>query len=212
MRDEIVQGRLTPGVRLGEAELATRCQVSRVPLREAFRILAGDGLVELSLHRGAFVRPLSDTELKELFGVRAAIESYAAATLAKQPDRTVILALRGLVSAMRATVSGADMVAYQALAAEFHERFVEAAGNALLTATYGQIRQRLRRYQAAMSRVPHLPRTSIAEHAAILDAVTKGDAAKASALSVAHLESLVRQFAAGPAQGAAGRLKGRRSA
>ena len=67
----------------------------------------------------------------------------------------------------------------------------------MLAATYGQIRQRLRRYQAAMSRVPHLPRTSIAEHAAILDAIAESDAAKASALSIEHLESLVRQFSGG---------------
>lgn len=188
--------------------------MSRVPLREAFRILALEGLVELSLHRGAAVRPLSDTELQELFGVRTAIESYAAATLAARPDKPALAALRKLVSAMRAAVAAGDTTTYQRLAAAFHERFVEAAGNALLAATYAQIRQRLRRYQAAMSRVPQLPSTSIAEHAAILDAIAKGDAAKASALSVAHLESLVRQFggAAQPAQPIARRTAARKRA
>jgi DNA-binding GntR family transcriptional regulator len=69
-----VQSRLAPGARLVEAELALAYGVSRVPLREAFRILATEGLVDLSLHRGATVRPLSGTELQELFGVRMAIE------------------------------------------------------------------------------------------------------------------------------------------
>ena len=78
-----MQGRLAPGARLVEAELALSCGVSRVPLREAFRILTTEGLVDLSLHRGATVRPLSETELQELFGVRMAIESFAAATLAR---------------------------------------------------------------------------------------------------------------------------------
>lgn len=197
LREEIVQGRLTPGARLVEAELALSCGVSRVPLREAFRILATEGLVDLSLHRGATVRPLSETELQELFGVRMAIESFAAATLARRGDRAALVRLRKLVRGMRASISAGDTCAYHELAASFHECFVEAAGNALLAATYGQIRQRLRRYQAAMSRVPHLPRTSIAEHAAILDAIAESDSAKASALSVEHLESLVRQFSGG---------------
>ena len=192
-----MEGRLAPGARLVEAELALSCGVSRVPLREAFRILATEGLVDLSLHRGATVRPLSETELQELFGVRMAIESFAAATLARRGDRAALARLRKLVRDMRASISAGDTGAYHQLAASFHECFVEAAGNALLAATYGQIRQRLRRYQAAMSRVPHLPRTSIAEHAAILDAIAESDAAKASALSVEHLESLVRQFSDG---------------
>lgn len=189
-----MQGRRAPGTRLVEAELAAAFDVSRVPLREAFRILTLEGLVDLTLHRGATVRPLSDTELQELFGVRMAIETHAAATLARRRDRDALARLRRHVMGMRAAVAAGDIATYQRLAAEFHETFVEAAGNALLTATYGQIRLRLRRYQAAMTRLPHLPKTSIAEHAAILDAIAKGDAAKASALSVAHLESLVRQF------------------
>lgn len=194
LRDEIVQGRLAPGARMIEAELAAACGVSRVPLREAFRILALEGLIDLSLHRGATVRPLSDTELRELFGVRTAIESYAASVLAQRRDKVALAALRKLVTGMRAAVVAGDTGTYQGLAAAFHETFVEAAGNALLAATYRRIRQRLRRYQVAMSRVPHLPRTSIAEHEAILVAIAKGEAAQASALSVAHLESLVRQF------------------
>lgn len=194
LREEIVEGRLAPGARLVEAELATSCEVSRVPLREAFRILALEGLIDLSLHRGAAVRPLSDTELQELFGVRMAIESFAAAMLARHRDKAMLASLCGLVAEMRAAIAAGDFATYQRLAAAFHEAFVHAAGNRLLAATYGQIRQRLRRYQAAMSRVPHLPATSIAEHAAILDAIAQGDPTKASALSIEHLESLMRQF------------------
>ena len=133
-----MQGRLAPGARLVEAELALSCGVSRVPLREAFRILATEGLVDLSLHRGATVRPLSETELQELFGVRMAIESFAAATLARRGDSAALARLRKLVRDMRASISAGDTGAYHQLAASFHECFVEAAGNALLTATYGR--------------------------------------------------------------------------
>jgi len=192
LRQEIVQGRLAPGERLTESELAARAGVSRVPLREAFRILAAEGLIEISLHRGAMVRPLCATEMRELFGVRAAIETHAAAEAARRP--AVGQALEGLVAQMRLVVAAGEMDAYARLAARFHEELVEAGGNRLLAGMYAQIRTRLSRYQAAMAQLPHLPETSIAEHAAIAAAITAGDGSQAAALARAHLDGLVAQL------------------
>ena len=186
-----------------------RSGTSRVPLREAFRILAQEGLLDLSPHRGASVRPLSDRELRELFGVRAAIEAFAASVAARHRQAEVIAGLRDLVRRMREVVSQDEMAAYGRLAAEFHEALVAAGDNAILAGTYAQIRARLRRYQSAMSRVPHLPQTSIAEHDAIIIAIEAGDAAAAMALTNAHLESLVGQFAALPPPSKPRKTKGR---
>jgi DNA-binding GntR family transcriptional regulator len=192
LREEILEERMAPGSRLVESELAACCGVSRVPLREAFRILAQEGLIELSQHKGATVRPLSETELRELFGVRSAIEAFAAAAAARNPASAVPLAV--LVEQMREAVSGSDVSSYRHLAATFHEALVAAGGNELLAGMYSQIRVRLRRYQAAMTRIPHLPGTSIAEHDAIVAAIAAGDGARASALATAHLDSLVSQL------------------
>lgn len=186
-----------------------RSGVSRVPLREAFRILAQEGLVDLSPHRGASVRPLSDLELRELFGVRVAIESFAAGSVARRRDMAVTAILRDRVERMRGAVGDGDMPAYRRLAAEYHERLVAAGGNELLAGMYAQIRARLRRYQAAMSRVPDLPQTSIAEHEAILDAIAAGDATAAIQLTNAHLDSLVEQFASPAAAPAPSKTRGR---
>jgi DNA-binding GntR family transcriptional regulator len=211
LREDILDGRLEPGVRLVESELVLRSGTSRVPLREAFRILAQDGLLDLSPHRGASVRPLSDRELRELFGVRAAIEAFAAGVAARRGDAAVIAALRDLVRRMRQAVLGEDTASYGRLAAEFHETLVAAGDNAILAGMYAQIRARLRRYQSAMSRVPHLPQTSIAEHEAIIAAVAAGDDAAAIALTHAHLDSLVGQFAALPAASGSRKAKGRKT-
>ncbi len=192
LREEILEGRLEPGARLVESDLAAQCRVSRVPLREAFRILALEGLLDLSLHRGAAVRPLSAAELRELFGVRAAIEAFSPSAAARRPDAVAPLAV--FVERMRGAVAAGDMTAYRRLAAGFHEALVESGGNRLLSGMYAQIRARLRRYQAAMARVPHLPETSIAEHGAIVAAIAGGDAPRASALATAHLDSLVAQL------------------
>jgi DNA-binding GntR family transcriptional regulator len=198
LREDILAGRLAPGARLVEAELVLRSGTSRVTLREAFRILAQEGLLDLSPHRGASVRALSDQELRELFGVRAAIEAFAAGVAARQRDPAVMRCLREFATRMRAAVSEDDMAGYGRLAAEFHAALVAAGDNAILASMYAQIRIRLSRYQAAMSRVPQLPQTSIAEHEAILTAIASGDAAAAMALTNAHLDSLVGQFATPP--------------
>lgn len=175
-----------------------RSGTSRVTLREALRILAQEGLLDLSPHRGASVRPLSDQELRELFGVRAAIEAFAAGAAARRRDPGVLDALRTLAEQARTAVMQGDMTLYRRLAPEFHEALVAAGDNAILAGMYAQIGTRLRRYQAAMSRVPELPQTSIAEHDAILAAIAAGDAAAAMALTTAHLDSLVGQFVAPP--------------
>jgi len=71
LRDSILDGTLVAGTKLAEEEIATRLGVSRVPLREAFRVLAGEGLVTIEPHRGVRVCQCSDAELLELFEVRA---------------------------------------------------------------------------------------------------------------------------------------------
>jgi DNA-binding GntR family transcriptional regulator len=192
LREEILSARLPPGARLVESDLVERCGVSRVPLREAFRILSLEGLVDLSTHRGATVKPLSGTELRELFGVRAAIEAFAARAAARRPEAAGALAAQ--IGRMREIVAAGDLEGYGRLAAAFHEALVAVGGNRLLAGMYAQIRTRLRRYQSAMARVPQLPETSIAEHHAIVDAIAAGDAERAAALATLHLESLVAQL------------------
>ena len=95
LRDQIASGALAPGRRLVEQDLAGALQVSRVPLREAFRILCAEGLVTLSPHRGAEVSSTSQEELEELFEVRAMLESRAAVLAARraapQQDRKSVV-------------------------------------------------------------------------------------------------------------------------
>lgn len=192
LREEILSARLPPSARLVESDLVERCGVSRVPLREAFRILSLEGLVDLSTHRGAAVKPLSGTELRELFGVRIAVEAFAARAAARRPEAAGALA--ALIGRMREIVAAGDLEGYGRLAAAFHEALVAAGGNRLLAGMYAQIRTRLRRYQSAMAHVPQLPETSIAEHHAIVEAIAAGDAERAAALATLHLESLVAQL------------------
>lgn len=86
LRQQIIRGEKSPGVRLNEVEIARELGVSRGPVREAMQRLARDGLVVMEMHRGAFVRSLDFEELRQLFEVRAALESEAAALAAVRID------------------------------------------------------------------------------------------------------------------------------
>ncbi len=145
IRSEIIAGRYKPGDRLIEQSIAAECGVSRVPLREAIRILASEGLVTMFPHRGASVSVLSESELIDLFGARAAIEAMAARNAAKRKSPFAIETIRRILKQMRQAVASEELATYYALAGEFHRALVEAGGNAVMLKLYDQIRGQLRR-------------------------------------------------------------------
>lgn len=194
IRDEIVSGRMAPGKRLIEQALAKRCNVSRVPLREAMRIVASEGLLTLMPHRGAVVTLLSANELEELFDLRMALEGFAAAAVARMSPVPDLSGLRGANATMARFVAASDYDSYHGVAASFHSDLVAVVGNALLVETYDRVKIRFRRYQAALSRIPELPPRSVAEHTAILDAMSRGDAIAARDLAESHIRTLIKRY------------------
>jgi DNA-binding GntR family transcriptional regulator len=194
LRKEIIAGRLQPGHRLVEQEFATQYGVSRVPLREAFRILAAEGLVTITAHRGATISTLSDEELTQLFYVRAGLEAMAASAAAKQLSKNRTDPMRQAILEMRRSLAKRDLVGYSTQATAFHDFLMEASGNAVLVKLYNQIKTQFRRYQAAMARVPHLPAQSIREHELIVAAIEKRDSAGAAKAAEQHVESVVAQY------------------
>ena len=194
IRDEIVSGRMAPGERLVEQSLAKRCNVSRVPLREALRIVASEGLLTLTPHRGAVVTLLSENELSELFDLRLALEGFAAAAIARMKPTPDLSGLRDANETMARHVRSMDYESYHKVAASFHADLVAVSGNALLVETYDRIKVRFRRYQSVMSKIPELPPRSVAEHTAIIDAMARGDGSAARDLAEAHIRTLVVRY------------------
>jgi DNA-binding GntR family transcriptional regulator len=196
LREAIVKGELGAGARLVEQDVAKRLGVSRVPLREAFRVLAGEGLVTIHPHRGAMVSAVSDAELIELFAARALIEGHAAAQLAAHPDVKALERLDLMVADMKSAVRRRRFELYYSLAAEFHDALVRARGGQVLWQMYEQIRRMLRRYQAVMAGLPESPRRSILEHEQILTAIRNGDADLAERAAKSHVGALVERYRA----------------
>jgi phosphonate utilization transcriptional regulator len=190
----IVAGELTPGAKLNEAELAAAMGVSRGPLREAFRALGQAGLVRTEKNRGVFVRQVSLEEANDIFEVRAALEREIGALAAKRATREQVERLRAIVKRMQAAGRKRDPDAYFPLNIEFHEVLAEAAGNRALATYYRRVVNELNLYRrAALHRNVDVIPISTAEHAAIVEAVAKGDAARAEQLLYDHvIESRAR--------------------
>jgi DNA-binding GntR family transcriptional regulator len=207
LRNAIIERRIEPGAHLVEQELVKRFGVSRVPLREAFRVLAGEGLVDVQPHRGAVVTALSESELAELFEVRAVLEGQAVRRLARMAGGEVLGRIEALLDEMKASVRRRDFATYLSQAARFHDLLVSESGNALLARLYDQIRLHLRRYQTVLAKTPESPRRSILEHARIVSAIRAGGEEAAERAARAHIGALVGRFQGGEAKASPGKRR-----
>jgi DNA-binding GntR family transcriptional regulator len=146
LRQSILSERLKPGEWLRQEELASRLSMSRMPIREALRLLGEEGLVELSPHRGARVTPLSLEELEELYGARMGLEGLVARYAAVRIDEPALETLRLTLPKLTALSIAGDVDPYL----DEDRRFVEAcyamSGRPRLCRAIGSLRERAERY------------------------------------------------------------------
>ncbi|WP_429301608.1 phosphonate utilization associated transcriptional regulator [Paraburkholderia sp. GAS199] len=190
----IVEGALAPGDKLNEADWAARLQVSRGPVREAFRALEQAGLVRTEKNRGVFVRTVSLAEADEIYAVRAVLEEAACRMLAPNIDAKRLAVLREWLDGMRAALDVQDHDAYARANVAFHDALVAAAGNVKLYETYRRLVSELSLFRrAALVAHEGAMERSLAEHRAILTALASRDAEQAAALMQAHVDGGLRR-------------------
>lgn len=129
LRDAILNGRLAPGERIVEAEVARQMAISRAPIREAIRKLEQDGLVEYVSRRGTIVVKLSSEEVRDAYYLRAHLEVYAARLAAMRVTDDDLNALAALIEEMRACAARDDLPALIAADVDFHCRICRASGS-----------------------------------------------------------------------------------
>ncbi|MDQ0790350.1 DNA-binding GntR family transcriptional regulator [Streptomyces sp. B3I7] len=188
---ELITGRaLPPGRHLVEGDLARRLGVSRQPVREALQRLSTEGWVDLRPAQGAFVHVPTPAEADQLGAVRTLLEGEAAGLAAERADLNGVDALKALCAAGERAVAKNDVDGAVALAARFHAKVTELAGNAVLAELAARIDRRVRWYQAPVAR-QRGPRTW-AEHREVTAAIAAGDPARATAAMRAHTERVHR--------------------
>jgi DNA-binding GntR family transcriptional regulator len=131
--DAIAMGKLKPGQRLVETDLAKRLGVSRVPIREALKILETQGIVEMAPHRGGRVAEFSESRIDQICEVRVALERIAAhaAAAVYRKDPTQIARLDAVIARMEQATDRRDWAEASKADLDFHREICRASGNAV---------------------------------------------------------------------------------
>ena len=187
IRDMIVRGDLPSGELINEMDLCRTLAVSRTPIREALKVLAAEGLVELLPNRGSQVRSPTHTEIRNLFGVIAALERLAAETVAADANADKLASLRALHDQMLAHYGRRDRAGYFDLNHRIHETIIELAGNAELTRTHADLMTRARRPRFIAITSETRWDESVKEHELIMAAMETGDSRYAGELLFRHV-------------------------
>ncbi|WAL68497.1 GntR family transcriptional regulator [Amycolatopsis cynarae] len=187
VRDSVISNPASVGRFMDEREIAAQVGVSRTPVREALLILAAEDLIELIPRRGAYLAPLTPSDINELMGFRELLETNAARVVIGRRC-TPVRAMHDALAAQEKLAGGDEPGEFLAQDLHFHSSLVEAAGNTLILKAYRGLRTRqLRTGLSAVAATPGRRAEVVDEHRAILSAVDSGDADAAIAAITDHL-------------------------
>jgi DNA-binding GntR family transcriptional regulator len=204
LRDLIVQGSLVAGTRLNERLLTAQLGLSRTPLREAFKVLATEGLVELLPNRGAIVSQMDPIRLSDTLVVMGALDALAGELACASATDAQINEIRALHYEMLAYHARGDLAGYFKFNQAIHLKIVKYAGNAVLYNAYRQMNGAMQRVRYMANLSQERWDSAVREHEEILAALSRRDAKRIKALLSEHLaHKLASALAALPARQAA---------
>ncbi len=184
LRQRIFRRELEPGSWIDEVKLSQEYGISRTPLREALKVLAAEGLVTMKVRRGAYVTEVSETDLEEVYHLLSLLESDAAGVVAERATATQLRELQTLHAELAAAVADRDR--FFALNERFHMRLLDIAGNRWRNQMVADLRKvmKLNRHNSLLKtgRIEE----SLAEHAAVMEALARRDAGAAVARMREH--------------------------
>ncbi len=183
--EAILARRITPGMRLGEQQLATIFGVSRTVVREALTRLSERGVITVSTRRGWFVIEPSLAEAEEAFAARRIVE-LGLLRARREVDAATLKTLRAHIARERAALRGQDVGLRSFLLGDFHVCLAGCLGNGLLSDVLRDLTARTTLI-AMLYQSTHDADDSCSEHVGIVDALARGDHETASALMDAHI-------------------------
>jgi|DewCreStandDraft_5_1066085.scaffolds.fasta_scaffold01331_14 DNA-binding GntR family transcriptional regulator len=191
LKEAIVQGRLRPGDRLVESEVASTLGVSRTPVREAFRRLQQEGFLTME-PRGARVTKLTKRDILEIYACRRVLEGLAASLAARNRTEEDLRAMaEALDRAERAIASGLLDEAVRWNIA-FHDHLIRAGGNLHLMRLMDSLRTYAIQYRTVALHLRPRPLSVVEEHRRIYEAIVQGDALWAEDLMKMHIANDMR--------------------
>jgi DNA-binding GntR family transcriptional regulator len=186
----IAAGHLAPGSRLDEQEIAQRFGVSRTPVREAFRLMAANNLVELRGRQGATVRSIKAQALIEMFQVMAELEGLCARLAARRVSQTWGDEISNIHQRLVTASESGDIDEFYDINQEFHEAIYEASRNAFLADQTRRLRNQVAAYRRRVTHMPNRIADTIREHEAIMQAILAHDPERAHSAMRDHVNLL----------------------
>ena len=189
LRDAILKGKLEPGERLMEIQLAERLGVSRTPIREAIRKLELEGLVLMIPRKGAEVAKISEKSLRDVLEVRRSLEELAAELACQRMDAE---ALRDLEDAQKAFIQAVESGETMTMAEadeHFHDVIYMGTGNTRLVQILINLREQMYRYRLEYIKDAEKRQILLVEHESILRAIRSRHVAEAKEAVRAHIDN-----------------------
>lgn len=194
LRNMIIGGQFVPGDKIPERRLCDQFGVSRTPLREALKVLAAEGLVQLAPNRGAMVAALTPEELEECLPMAAAIESLVGELACDNITDEEIATIKSRHAGMLAALEAGNLDASLAMNREIHARIVAATRNPLLAAIYDTLFFRVGRSRLAPYLSTETIAKSLADHNDIIEALEARQSQRLAGLLQRHMEHLFGTF------------------
>jgi len=188
LRQLIVEGAIAPGAKLNERALAEQLHVSRTPLREAIRMLAAEGLVDLLPNRGAVAAQLSAQSIADTFEVVAGLEGQSGELAAERISEGELSEIRALHYEMLAAHTRRDLPTYYRLNATIHNQINAAARNPVLAHTYRTVNARLQALRFRSNLDESKWSRAVQEHERMIELLAARDGARLRKLLIAHVE------------------------
>jgi DNA-binding GntR family transcriptional regulator len=187
VRTMLLEGEIPPGARIPERELCEKLEISRTPLREALKVLAAEGLVQLLPNRGSRAAKFTDKDMRDLFEVCQGLEALAGELACERISDAEIAAIADSHAAMVEHYRNRDLIQYYRCNRAIHEAIIAAAGNPALSGLYESVTARIRRARYVTPMTPPRWALAVQEHEAILNALRRRDGVALAHILRTHL-------------------------
>ncbi|WP_319843003.1 GntR family transcriptional regulator [Terrihabitans rhizophilus] len=187
LREMILNGELRPGEKVPEEQLCEQFGVSRTPIREALKVLAAEGVLQILPHRGAIVSRITEDQINEMFPIMASLERLAGMLACQVASQADIARVRKLHDDMMGFYKADDEASYLRSNRLIHEAFFVIAGNITLLSFYQQILTRIHSCRFVVRKTPEHWRKAVAEHEEMIAAFEARDGERLAALLENHV-------------------------
>ena len=187
LRDMITEGQIPPGVRIHEGQLGKQLGVSRTPLREALKVMASEGLVDLVPSRGALVRSLTPKDVRDMLTVLATLEDLAGRLACSNATDDGIAAIRRLHDEMLAYHRARDLLNYFKHNQQIHSSIIALSGNDSLVLVQGILQAQMKRIRFLGNRSDESWAGAVADHEEMIATLEARDGERLGRALAEHL-------------------------